>query len=135
MRGRELANNNRAKAGPSPKALSRQREERDAETVPSRQHDPMAQLVSPVGKANSAAIHASWLNRVAAFQPSQARGSLLHLQRQRGNQYVQRVVSISRQISDSPEVAPEVEQGIQRARSVGQSLDSKARPDGVSLWR
>jgi hypothetical protein len=134
MPGRELADASRAKTRPSPKTLNRQREERDTDTVPSLQHDPMARLLSPVGAANSAAIHASLLNRVTASQPSRARSSLLHLQQQRGNRYVQRVVSISRQGNARPEVAPEVEQGIQRARSGGQNLDRKARAQMESAF-
>jgi hypothetical protein len=134
MPGRELADASRAKTGPSPKPVNRQREKRDTDTVPSLQHDPMARLLSPVGAANSAVMHASLLNRVTASQPSRARSSLLHLQQQRGNRYVQRVVSISRQNNDRSGVAPEVEQGIQRARSGGQNLDRKARAQMESAF-
>jgi Domain of unknown function (DUF4157) len=127
MRGRELADASRTKTGPSPRNLNRQGEKKDVEAVPSYQRDPLAQLLSPVGGANPAAIHASWLSQVTAVQPSRARSSLLHLQRQRGNRYVQRVVSIYREGAGGGEVGPEVEQAIHSQRGSGHSLDRGIR--------
>jgi hypothetical protein len=66
--------------------------------------------------------------QVASVQRSAvgASGSLLHLQRQYGNRYVQRALSLARQSGES-ETGPEIENAIQGKRGGGQSLDSGVR--------
>lgn len=51
--------------------------------------------------ALSETVHAANLSRISARQPSGAQRLLLGLQRQHGNQYVQRVVALARQAKDS----------------------------------
>jgi hypothetical protein len=79
------------------------------------------------GNAASASIHAALLQRTTAAQPSSARQSLLQLQQQYGNRYVQRVLALAREGASPVETTPEVEQSIQRARGGGQALDEGVR--------
>ena len=72
--------------------------------MPVLQRDPTAQLSCRVGDASCAGAHAETLNR-AAVQP--APDTLLRLQRQYGNRFVQRVVDLSRQGEGEAGVAPE----------------------------
>lgn len=60
-------------------------------------------------------------------QPVNAAQTLLQLQRNYGNRYVQRMVNLARKGDGDNEVAPEVEDAIQRARGGGQVLDSGVR--------
>jgi hypothetical protein len=53
-----------------------------------------------------------------------ARSSLLQLQRQHGNQYVQRLLQLARSAESDGDVMPDVERAIESSRSGGQSLDS-----------
>src|SRR5262244_4470246 len=64
--------------------------------------------------------------QVAAVQRSSTRpgGSLLQLQRQYGNRYVQRVVTLARATVGEGDVMPDVERAIESSRGGGQSLDS-----------
>lgn len=59
----------------------------------------------------------------SAAQPN-ARASLLQLQRQHGNQYVQRLLQVARSAADAAHVTPDVERAIESSRGGGQSLDS-----------
>jgi Domain of unknown function (DUF4157) len=62
--------------------------------------DPIDQIASrPDGNVPSAKAHASALNHTTGFQPSRAKRSLLQLQRQYGNHYVEHVVSLAREDS------------------------------------
>lgn len=70
--------------------------------------------------------HAAILRKAKDSGSSQAGNFLLQLQRQYGNQYVQRVVDLLRKEEDNA-VAPEIEQSIQLARGGGQALDTKVR--------
>src|SRR5262245_58622430 len=49
---------------------------------------------------------------------------LLQLQRQYGNRYVQRVVTLARATAGEGDVMPDVERAIESSRGGGQSLDS-----------
>lgn len=87
-------------------------------------------LVPIRGRADSTAsarAHAVTLNRTTMAHPARARQSLLQLQRQYGNGYVQRVVSIARQGTGPAEVTSETEEAIKQARGGGHSLDSSVR--------
>ena len=66
------------------------------------------------------------LGQAASVQRSSERpgGSLLQLQRQYGNRYVQRVVMLARATEGEGDVMPDVERAIESSRGGGQSLDS-----------
>jgi hypothetical protein len=74
-----------------------------------------------------AQAHASATNRALASPSPRAPHSLLRLQRQYGNRYVQRVLARASQEGDGAEVSPEVESSIERARGGGQALDAGVR--------
>lgn len=96
----------------------------DGRTVTALQRDPLAQLSCRLGDGACVGAHADTLNRSAGQAAPEA---LLRLQRQYGNQFVQRVVELSRSGDDPTTVAPEVEQTIQQARGGGQALDQHVR--------
>jgi hypothetical protein len=56
--------------------------------------------------------------------PTNQQSSLLQLQRQHGNQYVQRFLQLSRSAEGDGNVMPDVERAIESSRGGGQSLDS-----------
>src|SRR5215813_5536111 len=66
------------------------------------------------------------LGQAASIQRSAAPAgrSLLQLQRQYGNRYVQRVVTVARATGGEGDVMPDVERAIESSRGGGQSLDS-----------
>ena len=70
---------------------------------------PLTQAINRLGNTGSVSTHAAVLQRA----PSLARHSLLHLQQQYGNHYVQRVMALARQGESEAEVTPEVEAAIQ----------------------
>jgi hypothetical protein len=86
-------------------------------------HDPTAQLSCRLGDASCAGAHAGAIQRSAT--PSAA--SVLRLQREYGNRFVQRVMGLARKGEGEAEVTPEVEQTIQGARGGGQAMDSNVR--------
>lgn len=55
--------------------------------------------------------------------PANAKSSLLQLQRQQGNQYVQRFLQLARASEGDGNVVPDVERAIESSRGGGQSLD------------
>lgn len=85
-----------------------------AQGVLAPRRDPLAQVVCRLGDESCSQAHAATLNRDVAFRPRRSAGSLLRLQRQYGNRYVQRMVVFSRRDEGNSEVAPVVERGIQR---------------------
>lgn len=97
----------------------------------SLQTDPTAQITCRLGDTSCAGAHAETLNRTT-IQP--ASDALLRLQRQYGNQFVQRVVHLSRQAAGEVGVPPDVEQAIQKARGGGQALDNTVRTQMESAF-
>jgi hypothetical protein len=107
--------------------------------------DPIDRVACRAGDNSCAAAHASTLNRSTGSQPARASRSLLQLQRQYGNRYVERVVALAKENLDrqnldrqnldrqSPEhhnnndVSPDVERAIQQERGGGQGLDHGVR--------
>jgi hypothetical protein len=80
------------------------------------------------GDESCAKAHASTINRATASRPSRAEGPLLQLQREYGNRYVERVLTLARQASDEGGGAPaEVETAIHKERGSGQNLDGGVR--------
>jgi hypothetical protein len=88
--------------------------------------DLLAGLSPRASGESSAQAHASTFYRAGA-QPTLASHSLLQLQRQYGNQYVQRVLALARSGEGENEVAPDVEGAIERSRGGGQALDVGVR--------
>lgn len=119
-----------------PKAPSRPSRQTEAQATadPPLPQDPLARITYRAGNPGSINAHAAILNRATASRPSQARQSLLQLQRQYGNRYVQRVVDLVRKGEGDAEVSPVVEQAIQRARGRGQALDSGVRTQMESAF-
>jgi hypothetical protein len=56
--------------------------------------------------------------------PTNQNSSLLQMQRQHGNQYVQRLLQLARSTESDGDVMPDVERVIESSRGGGQSLDS-----------
>ena len=99
--------------------------------------EPIDRVACRAGDDSCAKAHASTLNRATDSQPARASRSLLQLQRQYGNRYVERVVALARegldrqghdsQINNHNEVSPSVEHEIQQERSGGHGLDHGVR--------
>ncbi|MBE9072209.1 DUF4157 domain-containing protein [Microcystis sp. LEGE 08355] len=94
------------------------------EEVLATQQDPLTQVISRIGSAPSAKVHADLLSRATSDYPARGRQLMLQMQRQYGNRYVQRVMELSRQGEGEAEATPEVEAAIEQARGGGRSLDS-----------
>ena len=116
MQTHELEPTSKAQSHPPARAVERQEE-----VVPLPQFDPLAQVISQSGSDASAPERASLLSRAAHPRASQVQPSVLQLQRQYGNRYVQRMVALARKADGESEVAPEVEDAIQRERGGGQA--------------
>jgi len=127
MQKREFDTRTETKSSLSRQVLKRQRDEHEARDARLPQRGPFEPLISGIGDVSSAGVHASMLNRATNGRPSRAGQSLLRLQRQYGNRYVQRVLALAGKGAGETEAAPELEQSIQQARGSGQALDSKVR--------
>jgi hypothetical protein len=82
--------------GPLQPSLGRA-EQDGAQSTPALQRDPIDQVTCRAGDNSCATAHASTINRATALQPGRAEHSLLQLQRQYGNRYVERVLSLARE--------------------------------------
>ena len=127
MPNREFDTKTETRSSLSRQVLERQRDEHEARDARLPQRGLFAPVISGIGDASSAGVHASMLNRATNGRPSRAGQSLLRLQRQYGNRYVQRVLALARKGAGETEAAPDVEQAIQRSRGGGQALDSEVR--------
>lgn len=127
MPNRELNIRTETKPSLSRQPVRRREQGHVAETSLLPQRDPLARIISGTGNMLPASAHASVLNQATAGRPSRAGQSMLQLQRQYGNRYVQRVLALARKGAGDAEVAPELEQSIQRERGGGQALDGKVR--------
>jgi hypothetical protein len=106
-------------------ARSAETESREAgHTIVAR--EPVEGVTCRLGDGSCAGAHAAGLQRRVAREPARVGASLLQLQRQYGNQYVQRVLSLFRSPADAGPEA-QIEAGIQRARGGGHSLDTGVR--------
>jgi len=63
------------------------------------------------------------MTKPAEFSGANTTASLLQLQRQHGNQYVQRFLQLARSTESDGDVMPDVERAIESSRGGGQSLD------------
>ena len=127
MQNREFDTGTETEPRLSRQVVKRQRDEHEARDANLPQRDSFVPVISGIGDASSAGVHASMLNRATKGQPFRAARSLLRLQRQYGNRYVQRVLALARKGTGEAEVAPEVEQSIQQARGGGHGIDSRVR--------
>ena len=127
MQNRELDTIGETKTSLSEKVVKRQTGELKAQSPLVSRHDPPAQVACRLGDASSASAHDSMLNRVTTPRPPAAEHSILQLQQQYGNRYVQRVLALARKGQGEGEAAQDVEQAIQRARGGGQALDGGVR--------
>jgi hypothetical protein len=89
--------------------------------------EPSAIGISKMGGTLGITAHSTALNRVAASQPGRSGPSLLQLQQQYGNRYVQRMMSLFREGESDGQASVGVDQAIQRARGSRQSLDNGVR--------
>ncbi len=91
----------------------------------------MRESESIIEKPQSVLIRADKLESVtesvANVQRSTVPGSILQMQRDHGNQFVQRLLNVARKAEGESDVPAEVEQTIQAARGGGQALDSGVR--------
>ena len=127
MQHREFDTRTETKPSLTRQVVERQKDEHKARGARLPQRDPFEPLISGIGDASSAGLHASMLNRATDRQPSRAGQSLLRLQRQYGNRYVQKVLALAGKGTGEAEATPKLEQSIQQARGGGQALDSKVR--------
>jgi hypothetical protein len=102
-------------------------EEAETQSVPALQREPVDQVTCRAGDNSCATAHASTLNRATASHPARAGRSLLQLQKQYGNRYVDRVLAIARQSTEHSDVSSDVERAIESERGGGQPLDSGVR--------
>jgi len=102
-------------------------EQTDVERSPALQREPIDQVTCRAGDKSCATAHAAAINRVTASQPGRAGRSLLQLQKQYGNRYVEQVLSLARTDAESNSVHPTVERAIQEQRGGGQTLDLGVR--------
>jgi hypothetical protein len=115
-----------AQTEPTP---SRPAEARETPQAAGNSHvGPLGTAMSPASGSNPSR-RAAIIDRIASFRPSRAAGSLLQLQRQLGNRYVQRVLARASERNSEPgvEVHPQVEASIERARGGGRPIDAGAR--------
>jgi hypothetical protein len=99
----------------------------EKDTLPSGEAAVVDRVACRAGDESCATAHASTINRATASKPSRAEHSLLQLQRQYGNRYVERVLALSRQASSQEEPAANVETAIHKERGGGQNLDNGVR--------
>lgn len=98
-----------------------------APAVPAMQREPVDQVTCRAGDKSCATAHAAAINRATAARPGRASGSLLQLQKQFGNRYVEQVVARAREDAEANDVHPTVERAIQQQRGGGQPLDTGVR--------
>ena len=81
------------------------------------------------GDESCAAAHASTLSRATSSRPGRAEQSLLQLQREYGNRYVERVLALSREAGNEAQASASnhVETAIEKERGGGQQLDNGVR--------
>ncbi|RLB96057.1 MAG: hypothetical protein DRH50_02360 [Deltaproteobacteria bacterium] len=126
MSNRQFDTRTETKSSLSQQPVRRREQGHVAETSIFPKRDPLPRAISSAGNLLSASTHAAMLKYATAGRPPRAEQSLLQLQRQYGNRYVQRVLALAGKGTGGAEAAPDVEQAIQRVRGGGQALDSGA---------
>jgi hypothetical protein len=124
-----------AASGPVPHMLpSKETQPEAVQTSSTVDRDPVDRVTCRAGDESCAHAHASTLNRSTSSGPAVANRSLLQLQRQYGNRYVERVLSLSQATADREQqhdvghsasgVSPNVEGAIEQERGAGHGLDA-----------
>src|SRR5262249_23527545 len=102
--------------------LSRREEEHKKEKAEAPSPDgPLSRTVTRYDDPSSAGAP------VDAARPARAGESLLRLQRQYGNRYVQRVLTLARKADGEAQLSPETEEDIHQSRGGGQPLGDGVR--------
>ncbi len=114
-----------AEAALGRKVIDRQAEQ--AETPGPQPQDAASQVSCRIGDAACAGAYAGALRRRTGSRLSRARDSLLRLQPQYGNRFLQRVLAVFRQSDEGGEAPPEVERAIHGKRGGGQALAGGVR--------
>lgn len=123
MRNSQVKKTAKIKYGFSQLPIARGTEVHDVQDIFRHRLDPLPGVTCRISRASEASIHASMLNRATAGRPARSGNSLLQLQRQYGNRYVQCLLALARKEIDEIEAAPELEQSIQQACDSGQALN------------
>ena len=113
-----------ATADLSSKILNRRSKETNISSLISPQHDTVTQVSCRIGDTSCANAHASSLKRKPSSRSNSNIRSIINLQQNYGNRFVQRVIALQRAGSGKMAVDPDIEQTIQQARGSGQPLDS-----------
>lgn len=127
MKNHELEKGIQRRSSLLQQAVEQETEPVKVQGAPSGEHDSLAQLTCRMGDASCAGAHADQLNHAPEAGATLSGQSLLRLQRQYGNQFVQRVVGLSRKDEEDGQASVDVERAIQGARGGGQALDSGVR--------
>ncbi len=125
MENREFDTNSETQLNLPIRAADRQKEEPEAQSL----HDQLEQVVCRIGDASCANAHASTLDRTTDSKPDLSKNSLLRLQRQYGNRYVQRVLALAGKAEDTDKTVFKAEPSIRWSLNVGQKLNRKEK-----LW-
>ncbi len=124
-----------AASGPVPHVLpSKETQPEAVQTSSTVDRDPVDRVTCRAGDESCAHAHASTLSRSTSSGPAVANRSLLQLQRQYGNRYVERVLYLSQATADREQqhdvehstsgVSPNVEGAIEQERGGGHGLDA-----------
>ena len=127
MKAHELETRPQAAPGLLRQVEEEKEEKPEAQGLISRQYDSLAQLNARTGSEPGTDARTVAARRSVAGGASGLADTMLRLQRTYGNRYTQGLIARAADSSEAPEVAPEVEESIQRARGGGQALDSRAR--------
>ena len=127
MKAHELETRPQAALGLLRQVEEEKEEKPEAQGLISRQYDPLAQLNARTESESGIDARTVAARRSVAGRPSGLADTMLRLQRTYGNRYTQGLIARAADSGEAPEVAPEVEESIQRARGGGQALDSRAR--------
>ncbi|OEU69016.1 MAG: hypothetical protein BA863_05580 [Desulfovibrio sp. S3730MH75] len=125
MENREFDTKSEAKLNLSRRAVELQKDEPEAQDTFLSLHDPLKQVVCRIGDASCADAHASTLDRTTDFKPDLSKNSLLQLQKQYGNRYVQHVLALA----GKAEGTNKAETSIRWPLNVEQELNRKEK-----LW-
>ena len=123
MQKRDFDAKSEVKFRASRRTPERQADQSEARSALSLRKDPTAQVTCRVGDGSCATAHASTLNRATVGHPSRRVQSLLRLQKQYGNNFVQRVLSVLRKAESESAVSIDVERAVQRAYNCGEEAD------------
>ncbi len=135
MENREFDTNSENKLNLSRQAVERQKEESEAQDTFLSLHDPLEQVVCRIGDASCASAHASTFERTTGSEPSLSRNSLLRLQKQYGNRYVQRVLTLAGKTEGTDKTALKAEPSIPKCAQSKRSLQAISNTNSQSIHK